>query len=916
MHTRTQVTFEDTVRSRLLRLAVLLLLPGLSLAVLVTWQSLDADRAALATRLFDRALLLSADVDAAFAPAEAQLRLLAASDALSRGDIASFTPLAAAAARFGGRIVLSSSTGAWLADTGAAGMPSATPAAGPPAGLANDPPTNELKDVASDTPKETPRDTQFGTDATDRPLIGWGAGPDGPPCGGRPCTAMTVPVRVAGQHAFNLTEFLPASRLRSVLDNAQLRQGWIAVVYDEQLHPVAANEGADRLAVSLSPAEIEAGLRRTSAMGSSTEAPGGAAGLFAAIRSQHLGIPLLVAAPQDHMPSRLSLLLLVSVGGVLVALGLLGALVVSGSISRPIEALAAAARRLGENDVLSAIPGGLIEVDEVARAMTSANRALIDRRAALSEMNATLAARVAARTAELAEANGALEEQRARLGLVLDHMPVGVIVTYADGAAMYSNREGRRLVGVPEHGDVPMGSELVLRRQGIAVPLSESPPALAQRGMVTVRDILTLERPDGEVLDLEVSAGPVLNRDGTVALAVTTLQDVSARLEAEEARRRSQRLEAVGQLTGGVAHEFNNLLMAIGGCLDLLAPHVRGERARGLLENAARAADRGAVLTRQLLAFARRQHLQAEPVDLNALVVSLAELLGTTLGRAIEIATDLAPDCWPAVADATQLELVLLNLAINARDAMPAGGRLVIGTGNAVLGSPRRAEEPPAGEYAVLHVADTGTGMTSDVLARAFEPFFTTKQVGQGTGLGLPHVLGVAQQLGGGVVINSTPGQGTAVHVFLPRAVTTPLPPRATVLSPPRPRALEGLRVLLVDDDLEVRGVARAMLEEMGALVIEAATACDALLMVRTEPGIDLVLADYTMPHMTGLELAEHVGTLLPGVPVVLMTGYSATTLGDISPAVRAVLQKPFRAEAVARVMTQALGGSLATAEE
>jgi CheY-like chemotaxis protein len=247
---------------------------------------------------------------------------------------------------------------------------------------------------------------------------------------------------------------------------------------------------------------------------------------------------------------------------------------------------------------------------------------------------------------------------------------------------------------------------------------------------------------------------------------------------------------------------------------------------------------------------------------------------------------------------------------------MPAGGRLVIGTCNGVLGAPRRAEEPPAGEYAVLRVADTGTGMTTDVLARAFEPFFTTKQVGQGTGLGLPHVLGVAQQLGGGVTIDSLPGQGTAVSVFLPRATTQPVPPRSSVLRPPRPRALEGLRVLLVDDDLEVREIARAMLEEMGALVIEAAAAHDAVLMVRTEPGIDLVLADYTMPHMTGVELAEQVATLLPGVPVVLMTGYSVTTLGDISPAVRAVLQKPFRAEAMARVMTEALGGSLATAED
>jgi signal transduction histidine kinase len=439
------------------------------------------------------------------------------------------------------------------------------------------------------------------------------------------------------------------------------------------------------------------------------------------------------------------------------------------------------------------------------------------------------------------------------------------------------------------------------------VPLDDLPSARARKGLSTDREMLSIERTDGHVLDIEVSAGPVLDQNGKVALSVTTLQDVSARLAAEEARRRSQRLEAVGQLTGGVAHEFNNLLMAISGCLDLLAPHISGDRANSLLESAAHAGQRGARLTRQLLAFARRQHLQPEPVDLNALILSLTELLASTLGRGIAVVTRLDPETWPAMADATQLELVLLNLAINARDAMPQGGQLTIGTCNATLGAPRRAEAPPPGEYATLLVTDNGCGMPPDVLARIFEPFYTTKEVGRGSGLGLPQVLGVAQELGGSVTVDSAPGEGTTVSVYLPRAKTTPSPVRRRAIAPPSRRALEGLRVLLVDDDLAVREVARSMLDDMGAVVTEAESGPEALLMLRTNLEADLVLADYTMPGMTGVELSGQVAALLSGVPVVLMTGYSAAAVGESNPYITAVLQKPFRAQAMADILLQAL---------
>jgi PAS domain S-box-containing protein len=873
MHGTTQAPrqpYEDTVRARLLRLAVLLLLPGLSLAATVTWQSLQADRAAVQVRLSASAARLAAAVDAALGETAAQLRLLAASDSLAQGDMAAFTPLARAAGRLGARIVLRDSAGAVLLDTGGSAPLSGS--------MAPDP--------RSDGPAE----------------IFWVQGAEP--------IAMAVPVRAAG-HLFSLVALLPPAALRQAVDDVPRESGWAAMVLDGQGRVIAAAGQGGAAVGQPAPAGIAAAFARPGAAIVHATTPAGVNVLFGLARTPRFGVAVAIAAPvaSFDVQSHVSLLLLVGLGSVLVALGLFGALVVSASISRPIEALAAAARRLGDSDSLPPIPGGLIEVDEVGQAMSAASATLIERQAALSDTNANLAAKVGERTAALADANRALDEQRTRLGLVLDHMPVGVLVSYPDGHVMYANREARRLLGfVDGQDDFLAEGRPALRRTGTLLSRQECPLWLSRHGVVTDRDMLSMERLDGTTVEVEVSAGPVLDSDGNVALAVATLQDISARLEAEDSRRRSQRLEAVGQLTGGVAHEFNNLLMAIGGCLDMLAPHVRDERARVLLENAARAADRGATLTRQLLAFARRQHLQAEPVDLNALVGSLAELLGTTLGRAIEVATDLAPDCWPAIADATQLELVLLNLAINARDAMPAGGRLTIGTGNAVRGEPRRAEEPPPGEYAVLRVTDTGTGMTPDVLARAFEPFFTTKQVGQGSGLGLPHVLGVAQQLGGGLAVESAPDRGTSIAVFLPRAAAMPPPPRRSALRPPRPRALHGMRLLLADDDAEVRAIARAMLEEMGALVIEADSASAALLLVRTEPGLDLILADYTMPYMTGLELAAQVAVLLPGVPVVLMTGYSATTLGDMGANVRAVLQKPFRAEAMARVLTEARG--------
>ena len=331
----------------------------------------------------------------------------------------------------------------------------------------------------------------------------------------------------------------------------------------------------------------------------------------------------------------------------------------------------------------------------------------------------------------------------------------------------------------------------------------------------------------------------------------------------------------------------------------------RGPRLRA---NALRATSRGGRLTRQLLAFSRRQHLQPESVDLNTLVAGMTELLESTLGRGVEVTTQLDAAVWPAMADIPQLELVLLNLAINARDAMQGGGRLTIRTTCARTGAPGRAEDPPAGEYAVLEIADTGSGMPPHVLARAFEPFFTTKDIGLGSGLGLPQVLGVAQQLGGGVSITSQVGRGTIVRVFLPRASSEPGSPARPEKPAHATEMLAGTRLLLVDDDGDVREIAREMLEEMGATVSDAENAAAAMLRLRTGGDIDLVLADLTMPQVTGIELAREIATFLPNLPVVLMTGYGVSAMPEQEPNIKGMLQKPFRADTLGKLLAELLG--------
>jgi signal transduction histidine kinase len=385
---------------------------------------------------------------------------------------------------------------------------------------------------------------------------------------------------------------------------------------------------------------------------------------------------------------------------------------------------------------------------------------------------------------------------------------------------------------------------------------------------------------------------------------------VEARGEAEQARqvaeerlREAHKLEAIGRLTSGVAHDFNNLLTSIIANTELLLRDRNvGTAASRRLSVVMQAADRGANLIRQLLAFSRQQVLEPNSVDLNAVIRGMQDLLRSTLGQGIVLRLRLGGLVWPALVDAVQIEHLILNLAINARDAMPDGGRLTITTANATAGHPDRPGELPRGEYVIISVADTGTGMSDELQQKVFEPFFTTKPPGKGSGLGLSQVYGVARQSGGTVQLQSQPGQGTTVKVFLPRALTQITPAETDAPAMPPVTGRNSRLVLVVDDDAAVRDTLLTTLVESGFSASAADGGAQALREIEDGLRPDVVLLDRSMPDMDGLALANALRARLRGVPIVFMTGDAARLTAE-----KWVLEKPFVGRTLTRILLQAM---------
>jgi PAS domain S-box-containing protein len=509
------------------------------------------------------------------------------------------------------------------------------------------------------------------------------------------------------------------------------------------------------------------------------------------------------------------------------------------------------------------------------------------------------------------------DRQNARYRAVVDSAHDAIVTTDESGVIQWMNNAAQRqfLFDADEAVGQPIGL--------FVTNAAEWPSGREQDDAARRITETSGRRKDGSVLHMEVttsrwrSDGRVfvtgILRDTTERkLAAEALKRLNEELEQkveERTREReealaklfnAQKMESIGQLTGGLAHDFNNLLAAILGNLDLLRKRLPDDaKFRRLLDGAIHGAERGASLTSRLLAFARRQELKPKAVDVAALTSGMTELLERSLGSAIQIETRIPADLPAVHVDVNQLELALLNLAVNARDAMPFGGSLAISAAcdTLVAGT---VPELAAGDYVRITVADTGVGMDETILAKAREPFFTTKGPGKGTGLGLSMVHGLAAQSGGALRLSSKAGQGTRVDLWLPRSAHQ-AKPDSNVAQPNLKLARQHCRILLVDDDALVRMGTVDMLEDLGHEVVEAGSAAEALTLLQAGAGLDMVITDQAMPGMRGTELAAQIGRKYPGLPIILATGY-AELPNEEDPGLPR-LSKPFRQEDIAKII-------------
>ena len=408
----------------------------------------------------------------------------------------------------------------------------------------------------------------------------------------------------------------------------------------------------------------------------------------------------------------------------------------------------------------------------------------------------------------------------------------------------------------------------------------------------------------------------VTSRDALEAANARLTQEMGERKAAEQQVRQMQKMESIGQLTGGIAHDFNNMLAIVIGSLDLARLRFTSDpdKAKSCMDNASEGARRAAQLTARLLAFSRQQPLEPRAVDANKLVGGMSELLRRTIGEHIAIETVLAGGLWPAFIDAGQLENAVLNLCVNARDAMPDGGKLTIETNNTHLDERYAAahEEVEPGQYVVLCITDTGTGMPPHVIERAFDPFYTTKGVGKGTGLGLSQVFGFVKQSGGHVKIYSEPDQGTTVKLYVPRYLgSAATAAQDEAAASPLPRAQKDEIVLVVEDDERVRHMSVDALRTLGYTVVQASDGTQALAVLAIQPRVDLLFTDIVMPAMNGRELADRARKQQPSLRVLFTTGYTRNAVvhnGVLDPGV-AFISKPFGIDQLAVKVRQVLDG-------
>ncbi len=529
-------------------------------------------------------------------------------------------------------------------------------------------------------------------------------------------------------------------------------------------------------------------------------------------------------------------------------------------------------------------------------------------------------------------AEAALRESESRHRALLEALPQLVWICRANGDCDYFNPQWEAYTGIPAEQHLGWAWLNIVHkedREGLQTAWRAS---LASGNVFDVDARLC--RADGTHRWFKLRSIPVRASVGGIARWFGTATDITDNIEARETLRRSneelealvvdrtrereivirqlhesQKMESIGQLTGGVAHDFNNLLAVILGSLSLLKKNLPDNpRTSRLLDGAIQGAERGATLTKRLLAFARRQELKLEAVDLHQLIPELLDFLRQSVGPGISIAVDVPVDIHPVKIDANQFELALMNLAVNARDAMPKGGVLTISARDEPASV--RQELPgnlPRGDYVRISIADTGIGMNEETLVRAMEPFFTTKGIGKGTGLGLSMVHGLTAQSGGAMHITSQQGVGTDINLWLPRARRDEVREVPEVLAQPISQdQIRRSRVLLVDDDSLVSMNTASMLMDLGHSVLEAPSGVHALRVLEANSQIDVVITDYAMPGMTGLDLANQIKQLRPKIPVIIATGYAELPSDAALGFPR--LTKPYSQQELSEALDLALG--------
>jgi two-component system, cell cycle sensor histidine kinase and response regulator CckA len=578
--------------------------------------------------------------------------------------------------------------------------------------------------------------------------------------------------------------------------------------------------------------------------------------------------------------------------------------------------------RLGYRDGLLILkkPFDAVEALQLAHALTEKWRLHRESQRALSELEGA----VAARTSELRRTNAALEsevidheraektlrESEERFSGAFEHAPIGVALVSPEGRWLKVNRVVCELLGYSETELLTRGFQEITHPEDLALDMENLRRLLAGDIRSYQREKRYVHR-SGQLVAALLNVSLVRDDRGQPSYFISQIQDISERKRLEAQVFQSQKMETVGKMAGGIAHEFNSILTAIIGQSDLLLERLPAGSA--LIKNATeigRAADRAAALTRQLLAYGRRQFLQMEPLDLNAVLASMEDMLRHLMGSHVEARVVPAAGLHAVRADAGQMQQVIMNMAINARDAMPHGGKLTFETANVSSddGSAGAHSELEPGDYVLLAVTDTGVGMGEEIRAHVFEPFFTTKGVGEGTGLGLSTCDGIVRQCGGHITVSSAPGRGTTFNIYLPLVAREASAPAHALDLPDLPRGTQ--TILLVEPDSALREMAATLLRRLGYSVLAAADGVAALSLQDGHAGhLDLLLTDTVLPYMSGRELSERLAATDPSTRV-LFTSARAENPGarrETSGTRVALLQKPFTPTALASKVREVL---------